>query len=177
MGFQVIRAPHEIPTGFSPLDRPVLFLGGTVEGPKWREKMITALAKADLDCTILDPYRADWDSSWEESVKDRRFTEQVEWETEARERADFVVMYFAPEAQSPVSMLELGLTAAGTAGEVLLCCPEGYFKKGHVDMVRIRYSIKATEDLECLIASTIDVVMYHGGDRMLRSRPDLFSST
>jgi Nucleoside 2-deoxyribosyltransferase like len=108
-----------------------------------------ALALSDEDVVILNPRREDWDASWRQSMDEPRFVEQVEWELAAQERAAVIAMYFAPSTQAPISLLELGLAAR--SGKLLVCCPEGYWRKGNVDVVCRRYGVPLLKDLPALI--------------------------
>ena len=62
--------------------------------------------------------------------------------------ADVIVFYFAPETAAPVSLLELGMYS-GT-GKVVVCCPPGFYKKGNIQMVCLRYNITLLETLDQL---------------------------
>ncbi len=138
----------------APLDlggRPAVFLAGSIEkgaAPQWQERVESALA--DLDVVVVNPRRDDWDSSWKESIHDPRFREQVEWELAAQERATLIAMYFAPGTQAPVTLLELGLAARG--GKLVVCCPDGYWRKGNVEVVCARYNVPLFADLASLVA-------------------------
>ncbi len=143
---RVLRPP-------APLDlagRRSVFLAGSIEmglAGDWQAEVIAALS--DLDLVILNPRRDDWDSSWRQSIHDPRFREQVEWEIAAQERADLIAMYFAPETRAPITLLELGLFAA--SGKQVVCCPEGYWRKGNIEVVCARYRIPLVESLPELI--------------------------
>ena len=76
--------------------------------------------------------------------------EQVGWELDMLDAADVVVMYFAPGTKSPVSLLELGLCAR--SGKLKVCCPEGFWRRGNVEMVCRRHRIPLFETLDDLIA-------------------------
>lgn len=104
----------------------------------------------DLDIEIFNPRRDDWDSSWKQSITDLRFREQVEWELSALEAADFIAMYFAPQTQAPITLLELGLFARSK--KVFVACPEGYWRKGNIEIVCARFTIPLVESLDELIA-------------------------
>lgn len=124
-----------------------VFLAGSIEMGKavdWQKDLTEKLK--DLDVTILNPRRDDWDSSWEQSKTNPQFKEQVLWELNALNRADVIVMYFAPGTMSPISLLELGLYA--NTGKLIVCCPEGFWRKGNVDIVCDRYDIVQIESLE-----------------------------
>ena len=57
-------------------------------------------------------------------------------------------MYFDPKTKSPISLLELGLFAK--SGKLVVCCPDGFWKKGNVDIVCQRYKVLKIKDLDCL---------------------------
>ena len=97
--------------------------------------------------TIYNPYRPDWDSTWREEPDFAPFYQQVEWELAKQEEADIVVVYFHPATQAPISLLELGLSAR-TPGKVVVFCPEGYWKRGNVQIMCERYGVEMVEDTE-----------------------------
>jgi hypothetical protein len=138
----------------APLDlagRPAVFLAGSIDksaGEPWQVRVASALA--DLDVVVLDPRRDDWDSSWNESIHDSRFREQVEWELAGLERAMLVAMYFAPTSKAPVTLLELGLSARQV--KLVVCCPDGFWRKGNVEVVCARYNVPLVDDLAGLVA-------------------------
>lgn len=143
----VIHAPHEVPSYDG---RPTVFLAGSIEmgvAVDWQASVIKALG--DLDCVILNPRRPDWDASWKQVKSDPQFRRQVEWELAGLEAADLILLYLAPETKSPISLLELGLFSTGD--KLLVCCPEGFWRKGNVDIVCERYGIPAVATLEALI--------------------------
>jgi hypothetical protein len=164
---QVILAPQPPP---QPLRRPSIFLAGTIDSSAdgstpWRTQLATSISH--LPVTILDPTRPDWDASWREEAAFAPFREQVEWELDIMGVADVVVVYLAPGSQSPVSLLELGLCVgfAGGRGEgnvegkgegqrrkhLVVGCPEGYWKRGNVQVVCGRLGVEVLGSLEELI--------------------------
>lgn len=119
---------------------PTVFLAGSIEmgnAPNWQADLIAALT--DRDLTILDPRREEWDASWRQSIDEPKFRGQVEWELDGLERADVIAMWFAPETKAPITLLELGLHARG--GKVIVGCPEGYWRRGNIEIVCARYGI------------------------------------
>lgn len=154
MASTIVKPPSKIPdlTGkFS------VFLAGSIEMGKavdWQSKIENRLK--DLDAIILNPRRDDWDSSWVQSIENAQFRGQVEWELEAQEKAGMIAMYFDPETKSPISLLELGLFAQ--TGKMLVCCPEGFWKKGNVDVVCNRYNVEQVSTLDELISSVVNKV-------------------
>jgi hypothetical protein len=141
----------EPPTPLSSLDGSArtVFLAGSIEmsdAPRWQDELAAALA--DTDLVLLNPRRDAWNSDWEQRIHCAPFREQVEWELEGLERADLVCFYFAPATKSPISLLELGLLAR--TGRALVCCPEGFWRRGNVEIVCARHGIPLVEDLAAL---------------------------
>ncbi|KAI0708808.1 hypothetical protein C8T65DRAFT_718414 [Cerioporus squamosus] len=127
---RIYRAPGPIA---SILGRSI-FLSGSVEpggGERWHLEMIRRLQH--LPITIFDPWRDDWDSSWVHRKYDERFATQTRWELENLRRADIIAVYLAPGSEAPVSLLEFGLCAK--ARKVVVCCPDGFYRKGNVEIV------------------------------------------
>ncbi len=128
---------------------PTIFLAGSIEmgnAEPWQKKIVEAMS--DKHVVFYNPRRDDWDSSWKQDIKNSQFREQVEWELEAQEDADVIIMYFDPNTKSPITLLELGLFAKKP---MVVCCPEGFWRKGNVDIVCKRYNIAQVESLDGLI--------------------------
>jgi hypothetical protein len=128
-----------------------VFLAGSIEmgaAENWQEKIEQETVHLKNIC-ILNPRRDDWDSSWKQDIQNEQFKEQVNWELEGLEKANLIVFYFSPETKSPVSMLELGLFAR--SHKLLVCCPEGFWRKGNIDVVCERYNIEQVNNLEEII--------------------------
>jgi hypothetical protein len=141
----VIYPPNPIP-----LVGKCIFLAGSIEqntADNWQQKITQNIDHQYIN--ILNPRRKDWDSSWKEDILNPNFNEQVNWELQGLERADLIVMYFDPLTKSPVSLLELGLSA--NSGKIVVCCPAGYWKKGNVDIVCKKYAIPQIDSLTELI--------------------------
>jgi hypothetical protein len=154
---EVIKAPSWFAT-----NRGIpVFLAGSIEMGKaedWQEKVTAQLR--GLDVMILNPRRDDWDSSWEQSIHNPQFREQVEWELSALEHAakeGVVFLYLAPGTKSPISLLELGLHCQYETG-LVVCCPEGFWRKGNVDIVCDRHSIPVYETMEEAVVGLKEVL-------------------
>jgi hypothetical protein len=135
-----------------------VFLAGSIEmgrAEPWQAAIEQALADAPI--TLLNPRRDEWDASWEQSITNPPFREQVEWELEAQERASLIAMYFAPTTQAPVTLLELGLFAR--SGKLLVCCPTGFWRRGNVEVVCARYGVPLVAELEDLVRVIRDRVL------------------
>lgn len=113
----------------------------------WQSALSEQLANDDV--LLLNPRRTEWDASWEQSIDNPHFLEQVEWELEAMETADCIAMHFCPETQSPITLLELGLHAK--SGKLIVLCPLGFWRKGNVDVLCQRYNITTVESLAELV--------------------------
>lgn len=118
-----------------------VFLAGSIEMGKaenWQERV-----QKDLDVGreiyIANPRRDIFDASLEQKIENPTFFEQVNWELTALERVDVIAMYFAPETKSPISLLELGLHAK--SGKLIVCCPDGFWRQGNVEIVCQRYGV------------------------------------
>lgn len=62
--------------------------------------------------------------------------------------ADLIVMYFDPNTKAPITLLELGLFHQKN---LLVLCPEGYWRKGNVDIVCKLHGIRQATDFGDLI--------------------------
>jgi hypothetical protein len=130
--------------------QPSIFLAGSIEmGQAEDWQTIVEQGFADLNVVLLNPRRDEWDASWVQSIQNPQFREQVDWELEAQERASWIAMYFAPATKAPITLLELGLCARG--GKAVVCCPEGYWRRGNLEVVCQRYHVPLVSGLPDLI--------------------------
>ncbi len=133
-----------------------VFLAGSIEMGKaidWQSQVEAAL-EGDPEVIVLNPRRDEWDASWEQSIDNDLFREQVEWELSGLEQADVIACYFAPETRSPITLLELGLHAR--SGKLIVACPDGFWRKGNVDVVCRRYKATMVKSLEELVQATAE---------------------
>jgi Nucleoside 2-deoxyribosyltransferase like len=142
---------REVKAPSPPVFERRIFLAGSIEmglAEQWQERIVEALSDVS-GLVILNPRRDDWDASWEQRADNPQFSEQVNWELDMLDAADIVVMYLAPDSTSPVSLLELGLWAH--SGKLKVCCPEGFWRRGNVEIVCMRHRIPLFENLDDLI--------------------------
>lgn len=129
-----------------------VFLAGSIEMGKaipWQDRVAEEVSAKKL--ILLNPRRADWDSSWtQDPTPGTQFHEQVTWEQDYLSLADIVVFFFDPKTQSPITLLELG-HALGSGKKIIVCCPDGYFRKGNVIIVCKRHGYKVLNEIEELI--------------------------
>lgn len=133
-------------------DEVSVFLAGSIEMDTAENWQIKAIELLD-GFTIFNPRRVNWDSSWVQSKDNPEFSRQVNWELDHLDLADFVILYFDPNTKSPVSLLELGLLAGEKgiyypSSKLHVVCPEGFYRKGNVDIVCERFCIAQHETLE-----------------------------
>ena len=96
-----------------------LFLGGSIEMDKaeqWQQRFIDGLRNKMnskihgvlKNIYIFNPRRENWDITIKQSITDPVFYQQVNWELDYLEKAEYRVFYFAENTLSPVSLLEYG---------------------------------------------------------------------
>jgi len=128
-----------------------IFLAGSIEmgaAEEWQKEVVKAFSSYE-DVIIYNPRRHDWDTSWKQEMGDNQFTKQVEWELKHLDDADVILMYFDPATKSPISLLELGLYA--NKRKLVVVCPEGFYRKGNVDITCRKYGITVYTTLDIAI--------------------------
>jgi hypothetical protein len=142
-----IKPPYPISTR---KNIPSVFLAGSIEmgiAEDWQSKIVNTFSYSDI--TFFNPRRGEWDASWEQKIESAPFYQQVNWEMNALDKADFIIMYFVPDTKSPISLLELGIYA--NSGKIVVCCPEGFWRKGNVEAVCEKYDIRMLDSLDDVI--------------------------
>jgi hypothetical protein len=138
------------PTSIASVRGPKLFLAGSIEqdsAERWQDRLIEMLRNSPG--TILNPRRENWDSTWKQSLANDQFYEQVQWELMGIQEADHIAFYFDPNTKSPITLMELGL-CIGQLQNITVCCPEGFWRKGNVDIMCERYHIRQVSSLHDL---------------------------
>jgi len=146
----VLQPPTPLPAKFG---APSLFLAGSIDdgmAEHWQALVVEALSDANV--VLLNPRREYWEPPARQSIQNQVFRSQVNWELEAQERADLILMYFAPESKAPITLLELGLFAR--SGKLLIACPSTFWRRGNVEVVCARYGIPLVDSLEDLLQLT-----------------------
>lgn len=146
----VVEPPNTVPKGHY-----TIFLAGSIEMGKARDWQAEIIQKLNtLDCAVLNPRRRDWDSSLVQSSDNPRFTEQVAWEMNGLEECDIAVFNFEPGTMSPISLMELGWMS-GLGKKCVVCCPDGFWRKGNVDLLCARNNIRQVASLDALINEAV----------------------
>lgn len=148
-----IQPPHS----FSKfLKKPSVFLAGSIEqgaAERWQEKVVSELM--DQDIVILNPRRDDWNSDWAAVMENDEFRAQVDWELDGIEACDVLMMYFSPGTKAPITLMEFGLCARTAPEKMIVCCPDGFYRKGNVDIACKRYGIQQAISFDELVKRTL----------------------
>ncbi|MDM1298818.1 hypothetical protein HXZ94_09930 [Empedobacter falsenii] len=139
-----IKSPNEL---LKNDQRTKIFLGGTIDmgnSEDWQAKVSKELKNEKV--ILLNPRRNDWNSAWKPVKEEPEFRKQVEWELNALENADYIIMFFGKDSKSPISLLEMGLYAK--SGKLLVICPDGFWRKGNVDITAEKYGVKQFDSIE-----------------------------
>jgi hypothetical protein len=142
----IIKAPIDFSAH---LDKCKVFLAGSIEMNRtvdWQKQVEGSIDSDQV--LILNPRRDDWDSSWKQEKTNVQFKAQVQWELLAQKKADLIIMNFVPDTLSPITLMELGLFKDKN---MIVCCPNGYWRKGNVDIVCEEYGIKQVPDIGTLV--------------------------
>jgi Nucleoside 2-deoxyribosyltransferase like len=134
----------------------VVFLAGSIEmgsATEWQAALTARLAEPAGHIVVLNPRRDAWDASWRQAIDEPAFREQVEWELDGLDRADVIAMWFAPETRAPITLLELGLHARG--GKLVVGCPDGFWRKGNVEVVCARFGVPLAGDWDAFVAAVM----------------------
>jgi hypothetical protein len=146
---RVLKPPTRLDVG---AEERALFLAGSIEMGKaidWQAQIAEALAAHEG--VILNPRRDAWDSSWAQSISDERFRAQVTWELDGLDCADVIAMWFAPDTKAPITLLELGLHVR--SGRVVVGCPDGFWRKGNIEVVCKRFGATLCGDWTSFVAA------------------------
>lgn len=137
---------------------PIIFLAGSIEmgnAELWQDKVSSALS--EYECTILNPRRDDWDSSWEQTIKNDNFREQVEWELSSLDMSDIIFFYFDPNTKSPISLMELG-KYIDEGKKLFVVCPDGFWRKGNIEIICNKYNQELYNDLDVALDAMINYI-------------------
>lgn len=139
------------PTEFNKIHGPMIFLGGSIEmdtAERWQERVVRSFENKNV--TFLNPRRDDWDINIKQTCEDKNFRDQVNWELSGISQSDLVVFYIDPNTKSPITLMEIGLVA-GLEKQTVVCCPDGFYRKGNIEMICDRYDIKMIESFDRLL--------------------------
>jgi nucleoside 2-deoxyribosyltransferase len=137
---------------------PSVFLAGSIDegrAEKWQDETIAVLSACPI--TILNPRRDDWNPNLRQSEDEPEFVAQVDWELDGIEAADVVLFHFSPAGPAPITLLELG-KATGMGKRIVVSCPEGYWRRGNVQVVCRRAGVRVHGSLHDAIAELLAIM-------------------
>jgi len=144
---KIFKAPDDFKDHGSSIS---VFLAGSIDmnkAPKWQKTIEEELSIYPNGLlTVLNPRRDKYKTKGKQSISDPYFKKQVMWELAGIEEASIIFMYFSPDTLAPVTLLELGLYADRM--NIVLVCPDGYWRKGNVEIVADVYKIPLYNSLE-----------------------------
>lgn len=152
--FEIFTPPNRITISDNRLIKKV-FLAGTIDmgnSENWQEKFIQKLKEQtengffQKSYHIYNPRREDWDEKWVQTFENPQFFQQVTWELDAMEKADYIIMNFLPDSKSPITLMELGLFAK--SGKLYVICPDEFYRSGNVQIVCNKYNIPLYKSIE-----------------------------
>ncbi len=129
--------------------RKTIFLAGSIEMNSAIDWQKICEENLSAKYILFNPRRESWDSSWKQSINNPFFKEQVLWELNALEKANIVIIFFANNTKSPISLLEFGLFARSQKLKVVV--ENDFWRKGNIDVVCEKYQIEQFDSLEVLI--------------------------
>jgi hypothetical protein len=160
----IVKAPGK----YSVRGKFTVFLAGTIDmgkGENWQAQIGKYFSRFPDWLLILDPRRDDWDDSWGQDIDNPEFSQQVNWELDAQEAANLIVFVFATneenaeKAEAPITLMELGLFKDK---QCVVCCPQGYYRKGNVDIVCERNQIPVYEDFDQMLEDVAGIILEAG---------------
>jgi hypothetical protein len=148
----LITAPDDIDYRYN--KSTTVFLGGSIangEVEDWQKETIEKFrGYSNEHLTIFNPRRDDYDTSTIQTTENEYLVKQINWELDALEEADYVLIYFHPNTYAPISLLELGLHADSIC-KVVVCCPDDFYRQANVEIVCERYRVAFHKDLDAAI--------------------------
>jgi hypothetical protein len=157
---RVYHAPEKTPD--NDYHNTTIFLGGSINNgtaTEWQKTIIESIA--DTDAVIYNPRRPDWDWTWEQSIDNPKFYEQVNWELDHLDKCNVAIFCFDKDGPSPITLLEFGKFSGEGWKTILVCCPTGFWRKGNVDIVARRHHIPVFETLDDLIVALRECIEEH----------------
>ncbi|KAK7177649.1 hypothetical protein PSPO01_16301 [Paraphaeosphaeria sporulosa] len=131
-------------------DRVRIFVGGSIEmgkAPEWQAAFADKITS--LPIAAFNPRRIRWDDSLEQNIKNEALRHQIHWEMTNLDQADLIIFYFHPNTISAVTLMELGRYSQ--SGKIIVCCPEGYHRRGNVQYLCGKDNVLLLDDFDELV--------------------------
>ena len=143
----VVLHPHET----APADTrnyTRVFLAGTIDmgnSVDWQQAAADLFARKPGNYILYNPRQDAWHPE-----REGEMDYQVNWELEHLEKADWILMHFLPDSQSPITLLEFGLYAR--SGKLVVVCPPEYYRYDNIRITCGRYAVPLYGSLEEALA-------------------------
>ena len=71
------------------------------------------------------------------------------------------MFYFDPKTKSPITLMELGNQSPWNrmGKDIVVCCPDEFWRKGNVDILCDRYGIKVSNNYETFLQDIKQVIL------------------
>lgn len=135
-----------------------VFLAGSIEqgaAREWHGEVSAAMEDFSDGLVLLNPRRAEWDSTLVQDISNPVFNEQVNWEMDGIDKSGIVFMYLQAGTMSPISLLELGYACAsqvsGLNKRIIVVCEPKFWRRGNVQVIVNRmdqYRVSLFDDLD-----------------------------
>lgn len=130
-----------------------IFLAGSIENGKaddWQKDIVEYIKNffSEFNVNIFNPRRDDWDSGWEQSIKNKNFKDQVYWEMDHLDSSDIIFFNILGDTLSPITLLELGYECKSTNKVIIINCEEQFWRKGNVEVVAERNNLPLFTNLD-----------------------------
>ncbi len=131
----------EMPLPKKNSDKLFVFLAGSMGGDEngtWRERIMSDLRD---EFVFLDPTCHNHASLDADGMK-----KHIQWELDAMELADSILLRFLPESESPISLIELGLYTF--TDKLIVVCPKAFYKYNYLNVLCEKYNTPFLDNME-----------------------------
>jgi len=132
-----------------------VYLVGNIEmgiAPKWQMDITKHFSS--LPIIVLNPRQNHWNTNLKQDISNPEFHKQVQWKLKYQEKAIVIAIYLQPGTISLISLMELGLFIK--TKKMVICCPDGFHRKGNVQVMCNKYNGKLVEMLNELVEKVKD---------------------
>jgi len=140
-----------------------MFVAGSIEmgtAENWQDLLLQKLSLFNDDesfnLNVFNPRRADWDTSIDPTSNDPELMYQINWELDALDTADIIVLFLDPNTKSPISLLELGLYSGK---RLIVYCPPEFYRSANVRVTCARHDIELHTDRKEWIDSILGTIL------------------
>ncbi len=151
---KIFKPPTKVPQD---INGKSIFIAGSIDmgsAIDWQAEVEKSLKNYPF--VIFNPRRDNWDSGLEQDISNETFREQVIWELDNLDRADAILFFFDKNGKAPITLLELGHYIK--SGKCVVCCPEGFWRRGNVQILCARYDVPLYEDLDTALKNLIEML-------------------